>query len=1026
MKWEDLKPKKKGGGGKTPPFATRDSKLLIFNDGDDNDGTNNEGYESYGTVKNSTQVVLLKDHLYYVKNDDNDYVLFTGWVIPYGSTTDSAIYINDGQYDPSSGQSAGPENGSGSNPSKQTPPPTPSYVIWGTGLTGTPDIYATSLTNTTGLFTGSKPSNTYTGLALKTGDSQTVYVVINGAVQNTSYTVNNLNNLSKQLATDESNMQTAIANAQATAQAEEQSAQQSVTSANATIKTDQTTITNDEDELKTEETANQTLTTENSSLTQQLKTANQTIASDEATINTDNTTIATDNQQIAKDKQALAQANKTIQANEQELVNLNQSLTAQKNFTNNLINSKDKQIKTLQTQNQAFSQALSGSPGHEAIAPGNTETNPVPLMNTILSVAEFQKFTTNYYLSQTGTNGYFANSTLKRMQSIISNVELNLNAMLNGRLYEKYPPGAVVFRGYGSLTPQVEEQTLYQCLTECVEYRLITQQYVNLNNSYSGMVNGTNNYQTQNNNVIGLRQDIQAKLSLLGLYANVLLGKKVPKSTEYQDEHDGHLTINFSNLQQWYGFIQNTAWNFTKPISFQGGMTFAGNVLFTADSTFTGNISTKGTITSNGLTVNGPLNALSCDLTGGSLSNVSLGSFQNINVANASNLHNVTLSGTDTLPSTVSSSNTNWNLTGLNNTFNSTIPSTFQDLTVKGKFTYDSSAPTAFNNTVSLNTGDLNVNNGTINQTSTTPSATNTLGSTTINGTVTANTYEVPTLTWPQDLYDVQSQSLTDYLSNNTNMTDQWVLNSSETDLLNSVNSTHVRCLGSNGVGSFLMEQYAVEIYDTNTPDLIPGYMSPIADGQAYINLQKLFLNTFGNGDLTNGYSYQFHCPMSALPEINFDPYYTISGEGIKDYPKLSTAVVESNFKVYSVVGAGTEFETYGQHWQGYRWLTSYYSGNPFPMGIVNTNAQSITGTQSSTINVNITVPYAVDNRQADDSMFLKGALMVNFDTNNVNSYIVCIFKIRYIVNVGGYGLISSTTKTPTPSDKTEEEVKVY
>ena len=425
MKWEDLKPKKKGGGGKTPPFATRDSKLLIFNDGNGNGGANNDGYEDYGTVKGSNQQVMLKDGVYYVKNDDNDYVRFTGWVIPDGSTT--AIYINDGEIDPTDGQSTGPENGSGSKKSTATPPPTPSYVIWGTGLTGTPDIYATSLTNTTGLFTGSNASNTYTGLALKTGDSQTVYVVINGAVQGTSYTVNNLNNLSKQLATDESNMQTAIANAQATAQAEEQSAEQSVTSANATIKADAQTIANDKNTITQEQDDITTLGNVNSSLTQQLKTANQTIASDEATINTDNSTIA-------KDKQALAQANKTIQANEQELVNLNQSLTAQKNFTNNLINSKDKQIKTLQTQNQAFSQALSGSPGHEAIAPGNTETNPVPLMNTILSVAEFQKFTTNYYLSQTGTNGYFANSTLKRMQSIISNVELNLNAMLNGRL----------------------------------------------------------------------------------------------------------------------------------------------------------------------------------------------------------------------------------------------------------------------------------------------------------------------------------------------------------------------------------------------------------------------------------------------------------------------------------------------------------------------------------------------------------------------------------------------------------------
>ncbi|MBQ6628220.1 MAG: hypothetical protein IJH65_05315 [Methanobrevibacter sp.] len=169
---------------------------------------------------------------------------------------------------------------------------------------------------------------------------------------------------------------------------------------------------------------------------------------------------------------------------------------------------------------------------------------------TILTVPIFQQFTTNYYLSGNTSNAYYAATMVKRLPSIIANVEVNLNAMLNGRLYERYTPGAVVFKGWGSLSPQVEEQTLYQCITECVEYRLITQQYVNLTNSYSGMVNGQNNYQTQNNNVIGLRQDIQAKLSLLGLYANVLLGKKVPKSTEYQIDHDGFNSINFGNLQQ--------------------------------------------------------------------------------------------------------------------------------------------------------------------------------------------------------------------------------------------------------------------------------------------------------------------------------------------------------------------------------------------------------------------------------------------------------------------------------------------
>ena len=152
------------------------------------------------------------------------------------------------------------------------------------------------------------------------------------------------------------------------------------------------------------------------------------------------------------------------------------------------------------------------------------------MSNTILQVSDFENLTSNYYLSTLSSGTYYSSTTLSRLPSVISNVEVNLNAMLNGRLYKRYPPGNVQYNGYNGLTPQVEKQTLLQALTECVEYKLITQQYVNLNNTYSGTVNGSNNYQTQNNNVIGLRQDITAKLTLLGLYASILLGDKKPKS----------------------------------------------------------------------------------------------------------------------------------------------------------------------------------------------------------------------------------------------------------------------------------------------------------------------------------------------------------------------------------------------------------------------------------------------------------------------------------------------------------------
>ena len=1012
MKWEDLKHKREGGGDKTPPFSNK-TKLMGIPPPDNNAANN--GYAFFGSQLTGDNANDGNGEELWEKNgiiysNWMNQTRYTGWALPNGITSQPVQIID----------------GINMGPGHKADTPTPSgstnettSAIWGTGLNGSPTIYAPETNSTTDLYTGDITTNYYTGLALKGSDTNTIYCVINGTVQNDTYTVNNLEDLSKQLATDESNMESAIASAKATAQAGEKSAQQAVTADGLVIQQLVQDVKDEGEVAKAEATENTKLTTENKTLNQELTTANQTITTDKTTIANDEAALKSANETIAKDKEVML-------ANEKTLVNMTQAI----NQANQDINSLNKSNKQLTAQNEALSQTLSGSPGHEAIAPGNTQTNPVPLMNTILSVAEFQKFTTNYYLSQTGTNGYFANSTLKRMQSIISNVELNLNAMLNGRLYEKYPPGAVVFRGYGNLTPEVEEQTLYQCLTECVEYRLITQQYVNLNNSYSGMVNGNNNYQTQNNNVIGLRQDIQAKLSLLGLYANVLLGKKIPKSTEYQNEHDGHLTINFSNLQQWYGFIQNTAWNFTKPISFQNGMTFAGNVLFTADTTFTGNISTKGSITSSGLNVNGSLNALGCDLTNGNLSNVSLGSFQNINVSNASDLHNVNLTGTPTMPSTVSSSNTNWKLAGENNTFNCSIPSTFQDLTVSGKLNFNSTTPTAFQSSINITQGNLNLDgknqqinasNGSFTIGTDPNSAPSNIGTLISNNTITAKNLQYYTTNWGYN-NDGYVSSLKDVATSISNlpMSNGWITNCTHSDLLNSVNNPHITFLGCPSDGCFLMEQYAVEVYDLTSPELVPGYMSPIADGQSYFNLQKLFLNTFGNGDLTNGYSYTFHFSLSDIPPLNFAPK---SSNG--NFPGFNSTVLDTNFTVY-ITTDNSEY-AYGEvnnnyYYAGYRGILNYYSGNPFPNGVVGTNQLKTTSSQPTSYSINLTVPYAVDNRQADDSMFLHGALPVNL-TNG--QYAICVFKIRYLVNVGGFGTAPNSTPTKTNASIIPEIVKL-
>ena len=229
----------------------------------------------------------------------------------------------------------------------------------------------------------------------------------------------------------------------------------------------------------------------------------------------------------------------------------------------------------------------------------------IPTNNTILTVAIFQEYTTNYYFKNTG-NSYYSATTLSTLPSIIKNVEVNLNAMVNGRLYQRYPPGDVQFNGYKNLTPQMEAETLYECLTECVEYRLITQQYVNLNNSYSGTVNGSNAYQTQNNNVIGLRQDITAKLTMLGLYANALIGDVKPKAVVENGWEDNGKLINYANLQLWYSTFSQHNWSFSAPITFENNITFLGDINamdFNANNIVANNInSTNGNFTNLNIT----------------------------------------------------------------------------------------------------------------------------------------------------------------------------------------------------------------------------------------------------------------------------------------------------------------------------------------------------------------------------------------------------------------------------------------
>lgn len=131
----------------------------------------------------------------------------------------------------------------------------------------------------------------------------------------------------------------------------------------------------------------------------------------------------------------------------------------------------------------------------------------------ILSVNLFNQYSDNYFLSNSTPNNILNAGVRKVLPNIINNVETSLNAMLNGRLYQTFNPnGQITFKD------ATQETTLYSVLTECVLYRIQTGEYINLHNQYTGNVNGTNNFSTDNSNVIGLRNDIRDKLILLGLY----------------------------------------------------------------------------------------------------------------------------------------------------------------------------------------------------------------------------------------------------------------------------------------------------------------------------------------------------------------------------------------------------------------------------------------------------------------------------------------------------------------------------
>ena len=812
--------------------------------------------------------------------------------------------------------------------------------------------------------------------------------------------------------------------------------------------------------------------------TNDIKTLNNDVSTLKTAVSTDNTTISNDTSQIAKDEATIAtdkmqldmdsaQMQEEGNSNNTGLLNSNiTTLQNQVNSAQSTVQSQAEQIKQLQQQIQQLqteNQALSNQDSKRGNIVVDGPNASVDTMTTILTLPIFKKFTTNYYLGGNTTNSYYTGATVKRLPSIIANVEMNLNAMLNGRLYERYTPGAVVFHGYGNLTPQVEEQTLYQCLTECVEYRLITQQYVNLTNSYSGTVNGANNYQTQNNNVIGLRQDIQAKLSILGLYANVLIGKKVPKSTEYQTEHDGFNTINFSNLQQWYGFIQNTAWNFTKPISFQGGMSFSGDVNFT-NSVNVPSLTSKTGVFSNSLQTS----LLNVNTIQGNDINLYIPGSTSITYFHADNEQ---YSGTNPI------TNTPWNAYGrviigtgivpqLNKKTNA-LPSLSDPLDLnaqiwgeaynvhlEGASTMDLigayglnlsspsgsitiSGPTTFTDKITFNqapnfSGDLNVNgnaNVSGNLTALNGTFTNSLQSPNINTTYlnvsdsfgVGNANQVGHITGYQIQNNYQGMPIITTLNSIASLipsANNGIATTTIGTLINNVGEPQITALlPGNNFNSVIVSQTVYDVYDMSNLTSIPGYMTPLVDNVSYLNLQTLFLNTFGNGDLTNGYSYSFNVSPTSLGfSSNSIPLSLVYDAGWTVNP-ISVQLVDCAFTV-AITTSDYDLPAHGDFIlpPGFvagnantplpaHIILQQITTNPFPSGalLINNTVpnNSTTGQTLNSFRFTLTVPSAIDNRKPDDTMFLHGAMTIPTGALQLTpSYLVCQLTIVYSLTI--------------------------
>ena len=189
----------------------------------------------------------------------------------------------------------------------------------------------------------------------------------------------------------------------------------------------------------------------------------------------------------------------------------------------------------------------------------------------ILTVNLFNQYSDNYFLSNTTPNNILNAGVRKVLPNIINNVEASLNAMLNGRLYQTFNPnGQITFKD------TTQETTLYCVLTECVLYRIQTGEYINLHNQYTGNVNGTNNFNTENSNVIGLRNDIRDKLILLGLYQSGSFTQATLPTIPNNSNSD---VLTQGMLFKIVQALQNANITFNGTIEFNGNTSIPSNTL---------------------------------------------------------------------------------------------------------------------------------------------------------------------------------------------------------------------------------------------------------------------------------------------------------------------------------------------------------------------------------------------------------------------------------------------------------------